>query len=272
MFGGFGGIFVPLKLKAKKSKLKIMGKIFVIANWKMNPKTFKEASELFESVKKAVKKSGDIKVIICPPALWLKEFNPGANMNLSLGAQNCHWEVSGAYTGELSSQMLADAGAEYVIVGHSERRNYMGESDEVVNLKIKAALRAKLRPILCVGERAGEEMNLVVESQLTKDLAGLSVGQMKEIIVAYEPVWAISTEGGRSCSPDDALSAALFIRKTLTKLYSRFLADKTPIIYGGSVHDGNEDGYIRQARMNGVLVGGASLEAEEFVRIVQNIK
>jgi len=246
-----------------------MSKIFIIGNWKMNPKTFKGASELFESVKKAVKKSGDVKVIICPPALWLKEFNPGANMNLSLGSQNCHWEASGAYTGELSPQMLADAGAEFVIVGHSERRNYMGENDEIVNLKIKAALRAKLRPILCVGERAGEEMSLVVENQLAKDLAGLSVNQMKEIMIAYEPVWAIGT--GNNCLPDNALSATLFIKKTLTKLYSRFLADKTPIIYGGSVHADNEDGYIKQARMNGVLVGRSSLEAKEFIKIINDL-
>jgi len=246
-----------------------MSKIFVVGNWKMNPKTFKEASGLFETVKKNVKKSGDVKVAICPPALWLKEFKLGANMNLSLGAQNCHWEANGAYTGELSSQMLADAGAEFIIVGHSERRNYMGESDEIINLKIKAALRAKLRPILCVGERVGEEMSFVVENQLAKDLAGLSVNQMKEIIIAYEPVWAIGT--GNNCLPDNALSATLFIRKTLTKLYSRFLADKTPIIYGGSVHSDNEDGYVRQARMNGVLVGGSSLEADEFIKIISDL-
>lgn len=235
----------------------------------MNPKTFREANELFEVVKKSVKKSGDIKVIVCPPALWLKEFTPGSNLNLSLGAQNCHWEVSGAYTGELSPQMLADAGAEFVIVGHSERRNYMGESDEIVSLKIKAALRAKLRPILCVGERAGEEMSLVVENQLTQDLAGLNVNQMKDILIAYEPIWAIGT--GNNCLPDNALSATLFIKKTLTKLYSRFLADKTPIIYGGSVHSDNEDSYIKQARMNGVLVGGSSLEAKEFIKIINDL-
>jgi len=246
-----------------------MGKIFIIGNWKMNPKTFKEARELFEGVKKAVKKSGDVKVIICPPALWLKEFSPGSNLNLSLGAQNCHWEASGAYTGELSPQMLADAGAEFIIIGHSERRNYMGESDEIVNLKIKAALRAKLRPILCVGERTGEEMSLVVENQLTKDLAGLSVNQMKEIMIAYEPVWAIGT--GNNCLPDNALSATLFIKKIITKLYSRFLADKTPIIYGGSVHADNEDSYVNQARMNGVLVGGSSLETDEFIKIINDL-
>jgi len=246
-----------------------MNKILIIANWKMNPKTFREASKLFEAVKKSVKKSNDVKVVICPPALWLKELEPGSNFNLSLGVQNCHWEVSGAYTGELSPRMLADAGAEFVIIGHSERRNFMGENDEIVNLKIKAALSARLRPILCVGERAGEEMSLVVENQLIKDLAGLSVNQTKEIVIAYEPVWAIGT--GNNCLPDNALSATLFIRKTLTKLYSRFLADKISVIYGGSVCADNVDGYIKQARMNGVLVGGASLEASEFVKIINDL-
>lgn len=244
-----------------------MSKIFVVANWKMNPKNFKEASKLFESVRKNIKKTANVKVILCPPSLWLKELKAGASFGL--GAQNCHWEIDGAYTGELSPQMLADAGAEFVIVGHSERRNYMGESDEIVNLKIKAVLRAGLWPILCVGEKEGEEMGLVVENQLTKNLAGLSVGQMKKVMIAYEPVWAIGT--GQNCLPDNALSATLFIKKTLTKLYSRFLADKVPVIYGGSVHDNNEDGYIKQARMNGVLVGGASLKAEEFSKIVNDL-
>ena len=244
-------------------------KKIIVANWKMNPKTFKEASELFESVKKAVKKSGDVKVIICPPAIWLKEFNPGTNLNLSLGAQNCHWEASGAFTGELSAPMLADADAEYVILGHSERRQFMGETDEIINLKIKAAQKAKLKIILCVGEKEGEEMGAVVKRQLTAALAGLNVNQAKEIIVAYEPVWAIGTSN--NCPPDSALSAGLFIRKTITKLYSRFLAEKIPILYGGSVNNQNSNAYIDEARLDGLLVGGSSLEAKEFNQIVKGI-
>lgn len=191
---------------------------------------------------------------------------------MKLGGQNCHWEVGGAFTGEMSTSMLVDAGAEYVILGHSERRQFLGETDEVINLKIKAALKAKLKPILCVGEKTGEEMAAVVEQQLTGGLAGLSVNQVKEIIVAYEPVWAISGEGGQPCSPDDALSAGLFIRKTLTKLYSRFTADKIPVLYGGSVSDQNNVAYIAQSRLDGLLVGSASLEAEEFSRIVKDVE
>lgn len=244
-----------------------MGKNLIIANWKMNPKNAKEAQSLFDAVKAGVRNIKNIQVIICPPAIWLPIFKSSAI--IKLGAQNCHWETSGAYTGEISANMLADAGAEYVILGHSERRQFMGETDEIVNLKIKTALKVKLKPILCVGERAGEEMGLVIESQLTNALAGLGVNQVKEIIAAYEPIWAIGT--GDHCLPDSALSAGLFIKKTITKLYSRFLADKIPVLYGGSVDAQNNRVYISQAHLDGLLVGGASLVTEEFVNIIRKI-
>jgi len=247
-----------------------MPKKFIIANWKMHPKTAKEAQALFELVKKEIKSVKNTEVVICPPAIYLPMLKSGAA--IKLGAQNCHWENSGAFTGELSALMAADAGAEYVILGHSERRQFMGETDKIINLKIKAALRAELKPILCVGEKMGEEMSAVVSGQLTAALTGLSVNQMKDVIIAYEPVWAISANhSGKVCSPDDALSAALFIRRMLTNLYSRFLAEKIPILYGGSVDSQNVASYIDQARMNGALVGGASLDAEEFVEIIQNV-
>lgn len=247
--------------------------MYIIANWKMNPKTVKEAEALFEQVKIGVKGVKDAKVVVCPPFIWLSKFKPVSC--LTLGAQNCHWENppagGGAYTGEISANMLIDLGVEYVIVGHSERRKYLGETDEIVNSKIKTAIKAGLKPIFCVGEKAGEEMNLAVEGQLTKGLAGLSVKQMGEIVITYEPVWAISTQGGRPCLPDDALSANLFIRRILTKLYSRFLAEKIPVIYGGSVNSQNAADYIKKANMNGLLVGGASLNGEEFGKIIQSI-
>jgi len=242
-------------------------KKIVIANWKMNPKTKNAAQVLLEAIKGEIKGVKNVQLVICPPAIWLADLKPNAAM--SFGAQNCHWEVSGAFTGELSAPMLADGGVQYVILGHSERRQFMGETDEIVNLKMKAALKAKLKPILCVGEKAGEEMGVVVEGQLTAALAGLGINQAKEMIVAYEPIWAIGT--GEHCSPDSALSAGLFIRKTLTKLYSRFLAEKIPVLYGGSVNDQNDSTYIDQARLDGLLVGGASLDAKEFGRVVKSI-
>jgi triosephosphate isomerase len=245
-------------------------KKIIIANWKMNPKNFKEAQALFDSIKKA-KRGPENEVVICPPFVWLRSLAlKNTAKGISFGAQNCHWEISGAYTGEVAAVMTADAGAKYVILGHSERRQFMGETNEIINLKIKTALKAGLKPILCVGEKAGEEMSSVLEEQLARATASLSVNQAKEIIVAYEPVWAIGT--GNACSPDNALSAALFVKKTLTKLYSRFLADKILILYGGSVTSLNAIDYLDKAQMDGLLVGGASLNEKEFGKIIENLK
>jgi len=244
-----------------------MTKKIIIANWKMNPKNAKEAQALFEAAKEGARGAKNIQIVVCPPFVWLGILK--SNAQVKLGVQNCHWENSGAFTGEISAAMAADSGAEYVILGHSERRRYMGETDEIVNLKIKSALKAKLKAVLCVGEKFGEEMSIVVENQIIKSLAGLSVNQMKDVILAYEPVWAVGT--GHNCSPDNALSAGLFIRKTLAKLYSRFLAEKAPVLYGGSVNDENGNSYISQARLNGLLVGGSSLDAKEFAGIIKGI-
>lgn len=251
----------------------IISKNLVVANWKMNPIKLVEAKKILTALIKETgsAKNKETEIIICPPFLWLQdlivEFKN--KKGLAFGAQNCHWELSGAYTGEVSAAMLAETGAKYVILGHSERRHFMGETDSIVNLKIKTVLKTELRPILCVGEKDGEEMNLVVEEQLNKDLMGLNVNQMKEMIIAYEPVWAIGT--GRPCLPDNALSATLFIKRILTKLYSRFLAEKTPVLYGGSVEAKNAIDYIKIANMDGLLVGGASLEVEEFLKIIKQM-
>ena len=234
----------------------------------MNPKTGQEAAELFSAFKESAKSSSETEIIVCPPFLWLKEFAKETH-SIKIGGQNCHWEISGAFTGEISAQMLAGAGANYVILGHSERRHFLGETDDIINSKIKAALKAKLRPILCVGENRGEEMHIVLETQLSRALKGLSVGQMKDLVIAYEPVWAVFSD--EASSPDSALSANLFIKKILTKLYSRFLADRTPVVYGGSVNAENAVDYILRSQMQGLLVGGASLEKEEFSEIIQNV-
>ncbi len=251
-----------------------MLKTLIVANWKMNPMKLDQAKSLLSDVIIGLKsgKIGDKEIIFCPPFLWLAVLADEYKnkKGLVFGAQNCHWEQSGAYTGEISAPMLASAGAKYVILGHSERRQYLGETDEIINLKIKAALKAGLKPILCVGEKDGEEMNLVVEQQLVGGLAGLGMRQINEIAIVYEPVWAISTQAGRSCLPDDALSAQLFIRRLLTKLYSRFVAEKIPVLYGGSVDGQNASNYIKIANMNGLLVGGASLEAQEFIKVINS--
>jgi len=245
----------------------------LIANWKMNPSSGKEAKALFEA-ESGLGRLKNIEVIICPPACFLSLL--GGSKSVKLGGQDLFWENppagGGAYTGEVSGKMLKDLGCEYVIVGHSERRNHAGETDEIINAKLKTALKSGLTPILCIGERDGEEMSDVVASQIKKGLADIGKNQLEEVIIAYEPVWAISTSGaGKECSPDNALSAAVFIRKILTEIYGNFLAQKAVVIYGGSVDAGNGPSYIKQSQMAGLLVGGASLEAEEFVKIGEAI-
>jgi len=239
-------------------------KSLIIANWKMNPASLKEAKALFDAVKKGVK-NAPADVVICPPVIYL-----GGLHGLPIGMQNIFYKEKGAFTGEVSAAMARDAGAEYVIVGHSERRNYFAETNEDTNKKIKAALDIGLFPIFCVGEMA-EERELkaeVLEKQLLEGLKGISTADAKKVIIAYEPVWAIGT--GNNCSVDETLSSLLFIRKTISNMYSRQVADSLRILYGGSVKAENGASYIKEGGANGLLVGGASLDAEEFVAIVKS--
>ena len=222
-------------------------KKLIVANWKCNPKTSREARKLFNEEKKT-------KAIICPPFVYLSEFD-----YKPLGAQNCHWQESGPYTGEVSPRTLKDFGVEYVIIGHSERRIHFKETDETINKKLKAALRTGLKPILCIGERKGENSRKIISSQLEKDLNGISKKDLNKIIVAYEPVWAISTSGGEICSPD-------YAKKMLEFIKQRF---NGKIIYGGSVDSKIINNYLKVG-YEGALVGGASLNAKEFIKIVKN--
>jgi len=190
--------------------------------------------------------------------------------SIRFGAQDCFWEQQGAYTGEISPLMLKDLGCQYIIIGHSERRQYFQETDEMINQKIKAALKARLKPILCLGEEIKNSTDyLVIEQQLKKALTRVSAGRIRDIVIAYEPVWAIGT--GQPCLPDEAMKTALFIRKILTKLYSRKIAEQVRVLYGGSVTAENAADYVRGARMDGLLVGGASLNATEFIKIVEAV-
>lgn len=242
----------------------------IIANWKMNPSSVKEAKALFETEAQGVRRLKNVETVICPPACFLPIF--GGQRSVKLGSQDLFWEIQGAYTGEISGKMLKDFGCEYVIIGHSERRKFLGETDEMVNLKLKAALKFGLTPILCVGEREGEEIGEVLPRQLKNGLADVAKNQIEKVIVTYEPVWAISTsKGARPCLSDDALGAAVFIRKILTELFGHFLAGKVRIIYGGSVDSGNAASYIKGAQMVGVLVGGASLDGQEFFKLVESV-
>jgi len=255
-----------------------MNKKLIIANWKMNPTNLKEVKHLLSSLKRDIKKSEKAEVIICPPFVYLPQVK---DSSFTLGAQNCFWEDKGPYTGEVSPAMLKDLECEYVIIGHSGRKRHFQETDEMINKKLRIVLKNRFKPILCVGEetrdtfnsegRPTNEMSLIIGEQIEKALMDISLAKMKEIVIAYEPIWAISSNAGIPCLPDDAMKAALFIRKILTKLYSRTIAEKTKIIYGGSVNSQNVIDYIKGARMDGVLVGSASLNANEFAKIVEKV-
>lgn len=252
----------------------------IIANWKMNPASPKGAGRLFDVVKKEFRAIKNTEIVICPPYVWLSNIETLKYRNICLGAQDCFWENEGAFTGEVSPLMLKNAGCQYVIIGHSERRKYFQESDGIINKKLKIVLKNRLKPILCVGEEARDsltedgkvinEMSLVVGEQIKNGLSGIPSARVNEIVIAYEPIWAIGT--GIPCSSDDAMKAALFIKKTLANLYNRSVAEKVRIVYGGSITSQNAADYIKEAGTDGLLVGGASLNASEFIKIVRNVK
>lgn len=249
-------------------------KTLVIANWKCNPTTLQGVKLLVDAIKSKVKGIKRVEVVICPPFVYLSHLLFSTS-KLRLGAQDVFWENKGAYTGEVSPDMLKDLGCQYVIVGHSERRSFFGETDEMVNKKVKAAILAGLRPILSVGESLEErekgKMGNVLKKQITSAFNNVSRSkfQVSGLVIAYEPIWAIGS--GKACSPDEAMGAGIFLRRCLGALYSRALAESIPIVYGGSVKASNAASYITQARLQGLLVGGASLDIEEFVKIVKSV-
>ncbi len=253
----------------------MIDKKIVIANWKMNPYTLAEAKELFNAVKKEAKKAESIEVIIAPPAIWLGQLKTVENDNIKLASQNMSWEEKGALTGEISPLMLKDAGVKYAILGHSERRIYFGENNEMINAKILAAFKNNLGVIFCAGETAREKREEktqeIIEAQIKEGLKDVSQGQIEanKIIIAYEPVWAIGS--GETPTFDEVLSANLLIKKTLVGLYSRNTAEKIPIIYGGSVDAGNAKDFVIKGGMDGLLVGGASLKPSEFGSIMRAV-
>lgn len=237
----------------------------IAGNWKMN-KTRPEAKALIEELKPIAEKA-ECGVVICVPFTNLEtavELTKGTN--IKVGAENVHFEKSGAYTGEISADMLTEIGVEYVIVGHSERRQYFGETDETVNKRTKAALAAGLKPIVCVGELLWErKCNIteeVIARQIKLDLYDVSTEDVKKTIIAYEPVWAIGT--GETATAEQAEEVCGFIREQLAKLYGKDVADAVTIQYGGSMNPTNCAGLLAQPNVDGGLIGGASLKAKDF--------
>jgi triosephosphate isomerase len=249
-----------------------MGRIPVIAgNWKMN-KTVGEAVDLVRQLKMLIAKVDGVEVIVAPPFTALDAVREEAKGSLiRLAAQNLYWEEKGAFTGEVSASMIREVGCEFVIIGHSERRQLFGETDETVNRRIKAALGQGLKPIFCIGEtlkeRENEKTFSVIETQVKGGLKDLGEKEVLTITIAYEPVWAIGT--GKTATPLQAQEVHRFIRETLGKRYSKDMAEKIRIQYGGSVTPENIKGLMDQQDIDGALVGGASLKADSFSRIVR---
>jgi triosephosphate isomerase len=244
----------------------------VAGNWKMNAGGRASAEALANAVVRGVEAVRGVEVVLAPPypaLAFVAEIVRGTNV--ALAAQNVHFEAAGAYTGEVAPSMLADVGCAYCIVGHSERRQLFGETDENVNRRAKALLSARIRPILCVGEtlaeREGGVTFRVLETQMRGAFAGLTESDLANVVVAYEPVWAIGT--GRNASPEQAQEAHAFLRGWLSKDYGAEAAAGVRIQYGGSVKPSNVDELMAEADIDGALVGGASLDAESFVRIVR---
>lgn len=247
-----------------------MRKPIIAGNWKMH-KTVAEALALVQDLGKLVA-GVEAEVVVCPTFTALYSVRGAlAGSGMKLGAQDVYWESQGAFTGEVSSPMLKDAGCEYVIIGHSERRQFFGETDETVNKKLKAVLAQGLTPIFCVGEslaqREAGETEQLVGSQVKKGLADLSAGEVAAMVIAYEPIWAIGT--GRTASADDANAVCSLVRRTVAGLYDAATADKVRVQYGGSVKPDNIAELMAKSDIDGALVGGASLDAATFAKIVK---
>ena len=248
---------------------KALRKAVIAGNWKMN-KTPSEAKALLNEIAPLVK-DADCEVVACVPYVDLTTAVEAVKgTNIKIGAENAHWEEKGAFTGEISTGMLKEVGVEYVVLGHSERRQYFGETDETVNKRTKAVLKAGLKPIVCVGELLWErECNIteeVIARQIKLDFYDVTAEDRKNVVIAYEPVWAIGT--GKTATADQAEEVCAFIRATLAKLYSKEVADGVTIQYGGSMNDGNAAELLSKEDVDGGLIGGASLVAEKFAAIV----
>ncbi len=243
----------------------------IAGNWKMN-KTVAEAVALASEIKEKVAGVENVKIIVCPVFTAVKSVaDVLKGTNVKVGAQDMYWETSGAFTGEVSGEMLLEAGAEYVIIGHSERRQYFGETNETVNKKLKKALSIGLKPIVCIGEtladREGGNTEAVVEKQVREGFVGLTAEEMKGTIIAYEPVWAIGT--GKTATAEQAEAVHAFVRNLVAQLWDKETADAVVIQYGGSMKPENVASLLAQPDIDGGLIGGAALKADSFEKLVK---
>ena len=247
-------------------------KVIIAGNWKMN-KNAAAGKELVEALKPLVADVTEAEIVVCPPFTTLNAVvAAAAGSNIKVGAQNVHWAESGAFTGEISAAMLKEAGVEYVIIGHSERRQYFGETDATVNSRVKAAVAAGLKPIVCIGEtleeREGNKTEAVLGKQIAEGLAGLDAATVGAMVLAYEPVWAIGT--GKTATPEMAQETHAFIRAKVAEIFGKEAAENVRIQYGGSMKPENAEELVRQADIDGGLIGGAALKADSFADLVKN--
>lgn len=248
-----------------------MRRFLIAGNWKMNCGPA-DAAELLEALKAAkAEVAEEVDVLVCPPFVSLSmAVNYLHDTDILVGAQNIHFDDNGAFTGEISASMLGETGCSFVIIGHSERREYFGETDESVNKKIKKAQEFDLVPVLCVGESLNQRKENIhfdlVKTQVTAALAGISADQALDVVVAYEPIWAIGT--GETASPEQAQEMHAHIRSVLTEIYDEETADGIRVLYGGSMKPGNAEELLSQKDVDGGLIGGASLDATSFAAII----
>ncbi|MCX6738173.1 MAG: triose-phosphate isomerase [Candidatus Parcubacteria bacterium] len=242
-------------------------KPLIVANWKCNPSTFAEAEKLFLAVSRGASKTG-AEVVICPPFVFIPGLSAITKNPVKLGAQDAFFQ-EGAFTSQISINILKQFGCKYIIIGHSEKRA-LGETNKIINKKIKACLENNIIPVFCIGENRQErrlgKTSKILKSQLKEGLKGISPFNIGKLVIAYEPIWAIGT--GNACDTDKAKEANIFIKKTLTDFYSGKNIQKVRIIYGGSTNPDNALSFIKDAGMDGLLPGGASLDAKKFVAIL----
>lgn len=251
-----------------------MRKYLMAGNWKMN-KTMSEAIVLTQQLCNQYNRKWDnVDIVVCPPSIDIKSVYTVIDFDktkIAVGAQNVHWEESGAFTGEISIPMIKEAGCEFCIVGHSERREMFNETDTSVNLKVKALIEADIAPIVCVGESlsmrdSGDYVGFIV-AQVRAALAGLDEADMKKVVIAYEPIWAIGT--GRTATPEQAEKVCAAIRATIADMFDKGVADACRVLYGGSMNVGNVESLLAQPNIDGGLIGGAALQSDSFRQLIE---
>ncbi|MFH1979009.1 MAG: triose-phosphate isomerase [Patescibacteria group bacterium] len=248
-------------------------KKLIIANWKMTPSTAKEAEETLGEIQKSMSNSKNTEVVICPPFVYLDRLSGG--VKIKLGAQDLFWEKSGSYTGEISAPMLKSLGVKYIIIGHSERRENFGETNEIVNKKIKMALKSNLKTVLCVGEKERDEKAeylKFIKREIVEGLAKIPRKDLENLIICYEPIWAISgRKDSQADTPESFRETSIYIKKVLFLRYGRKVSRETPILYGGSVDAKNAKDFLEKGQVDGLLIGRASWKAKSFTDLLKSL-